>query len=282
MSLFSNREIATALWLLLAIAYYLSKGNVRVALLRSTKAFFHPEIQIGLGLMILYTFGVVSILRIANLWNLTLLKGTVIWFCFTATFLTLDILTKETSENTFAKVIKKNLKLIVIVSFIITTYTFSLVVELLIIPVATLLVLVVAVSETNEEKTSIANIASAGLIIIGLSYFSYAVYRAAIDYQQFLGVDSFKNLLLAPVLSVSLLPFIYVSVLVNFYFKIFRRLKSGPEKDKSLNRYAKRKIVLHCRLNVARTSVFLSANALGLMRIQNRDDVDRLLTLDSP
>lgn len=281
MSLLSNREIAIAVWLILAFAYYSSKGDVRLGFLRVISAFLQPIILIGVGLMIIYTLGIVVVLSIFNFWDVTHLKGTIIWFCFTATVLVLNYLTTESSENAFANAIKNNVKLTIAIAFIITTYTFSLVVELVMIPLGTLIVSLDAFSLTRKEYSDVAKLTTSLVTVIGFAYLFSAMYGAATDYEKFLSIVTLKNFLLAPVLSVSFLPFIYVSMLVNIYFRIFRRLKSGREKERSLNQYAKRKIILHCRLSVTRTNGFLSANSLELMRIRSKDDVDRLTAIES-
>ena len=147
----------------------------------------------------------------------------------------------------------------------------------LLIPFATLLVLVDAVAQADEKYSGVAKITTPSLTIIGLGYLFYAVYRAAIDYQHFLGVDSLKNVLLAPILTISFSPFIYLIVVIINYEQIFVRLKLGPDKESSLKRYAKRKVILHCGMSMSRINAFLSDGAMDLMHIQTRDDVDSLM-----
>ena len=252
---------------------------MRAASAGVVRTLLHPNILTGVASMIVYTLGIVLLLHLVHLWNMSHLKGTVIWFFFSGIVLTFSILTSRSDENIFLGVVKTNAKITIIIAFIINTYTLPLILELIIIPFLTLLVALDAVAKSDEEYSSVARLTTSVMTVAGLGYLFYAVYRAAIDYQHFLGVDSFKNLLLAPVLTFSFSPFIYLIVVVSKYEQIFVRLKQGPDKEKSLKRYAKWKILLHCKMSMSQINAFLSDGAMDLMRVQTKEDVDKMMAM---
>lgn len=280
MNLFNNREIATAIWLLMAFVFALSKRTIRESMLNVIKAFFQPKILLCVGFMILYTIGMVAVLYAANFWNATLLKDTVLWFCFTGMLLAINFVTSKSSENVFWKIIIDNVKVVIIIEFLVNTYTFSLAGELLIIPFLTLIVMLDAVARTDEEYSAVAKLTTGLQITIGLAILLFAVFRAASDYENLGSIDTVRSFLLPPVLSVLFSPFIYLMMLVTNYELLFMRLNLGPEKDRALKRYAKRRIILHCGLSLKQIRRFLSANALDLMRIRSREDVDKMVKPD--
>ena len=82
MNLFNNREIATAIWLLVIFILMLFKRDIRKSLLDVIKAFFKIKILSSIFLMIAYTTGIVFVLYQINFWNISLLKDTVVWVFF--------------------------------------------------------------------------------------------------------------------------------------------------------------------------------------------------------
>lgn len=280
MNPFNNREIAIAIWLLLIFVFALSKRTVRKSLLNVIRAFFQPKILVWVSFMLLYTIGIVAGLYAAKFWNTTLLKATVVWLCFTAILLSFNFATSKSRENVFAKIIINNVKVVIIIEFLVNTYTFSLAGELVIVPFVTLIAMMDAVARADKKYSAAVKIITGLQIIIGVAILTFAVFKAVYDYENLLSIKALRNLFLAPVLSVLFSPFIYMMLLVTNYELLFIRLSMGPEMDRVLKRYAKRKIIIHCRLSLKRVREFLKVNALDLMRIQNRADVERMLKSD--
>lgn len=65
-------------------------------------------------------------------------------FCFNA-------VSRETDEKFILNVLKDNLKFTIIIEFIYSTFTFGLLVELLIIPIITILTIADAITEHKKE-----------------------------------------------------------------------------------------------------------------------------------
>ena len=59
---------------------------------------------------------------------------------------------------------------------------------------------------------------------------------------------------------------------------IFIRLKMGSSKSKELTKYAKKEIIKTCLLNLNKVKKLLKGNAAKLMHIQNKEDVDELIS----
>lgn len=76
--IFNNREIATGIWIVVAILFGLSKKNIRQSVLKVIESFFKLKILYWLFLMASYTAGVVAALEAITFWNLNLLKDTIL------------------------------------------------------------------------------------------------------------------------------------------------------------------------------------------------------------
>jgi hypothetical protein len=277
MTLFSNREIATGLWILAAMLLALSKSELRQGMLNVLKAFFQPKILLSIVFMLVYTVAIVIVLWSIRLWNHALLKDTALWFCLTGVVLVFDFVTSKSNENVFWRIVVDNARVVVLIEFLVNAYTFSLVVELLLVPVVTFIALIEAVAGTNKEHAVVAKIARRILIAFGLAVISYVVVKAISDFQNLRNLETARSFVLAPLLSLLFSPFLYFTLLITNYELLFVRLKLGPEKDEDLQRYAKRRIIRHCRFSLGKVRALLKAGAVDLIRLQRKDDVCRML-----
>ncbi len=117
-----------------------------------------------------------------------------------------------------------------------------------------------AVAHTEEKKYApIGKLTTGALSLVGLVALGFAIFKAIADYDNLRSVDTLRSLLLAPVLSISFLPFVYLMLVYAKYELVFLRLGLGVEKDGTLNRYAKRRIMLYCRLSLKRVNDCLSS-----------------------
>ena len=241
------------------------------------KAFFDIKILSSIFFMIAYTAGIVFVLYQINSWNISLLKDTVVWFCFTAIVVCFNLVTSETDQNLFRKVIVDTIKIVIIIEFIVNTYTFSLVGELVLIPVVTFILILGVVAKTDEKNSSVAKLTNGLLIIIGIVILIFAISNVVSDYKNFVSLDTLRKFLLPPLLTILFLPFIYFMILFTAYDDLFNQLNLGYEKSKKLKRYAKRKIIKHCLLSFKKVKKALNMNTYNLMHIRNEEDVDKMI-----
>ena len=276
--IFNNREIATGIWLVAALLFGLSNKKIRKSLFKVIRAFLRTKILYWLVLMVLYTIGLVAALKVIDFWNLNLLKNTILWFCFTGITSTFELVTLKNHEGTFRKLVIANIKLVVIIEFLVNTYTFSLLAEIAIIPIATFIAMLDAVARSDKKYSAVARLTTGLQALIGIAVLVLAIFKAISDYGNLLSIESLRSLLLPPALSVLFSPFIYLMLLFSTYELLFVRLKIGPYKDKTLRQYAKRRITVHVGLSLRKVKEFLRNKAIDLMKIQSRSDVDKMLT----
>lgn len=277
MNPFNNREIATAIWLLAIFIFMLIKRGIRESLLNVIKAFFKIKILFSIFLMIVYTTGILIVLHHVRLWNTSLLKDSIVWFCFTGILMCFNLVTSKKEENHFRKIIINNIKIVIIIEFIINTYTFSLVVELVFIPLVTLLVMMEVIAKKDKKYSSLTKIINGLYIIIGVVILFYVISNVVSDYKNFGSLDTLRNILLAPLLTISFLPFIYFIMLFDAYERLFVRLNLGYEKSSKLKRYTKRKIIKHCLLSLKKVNNALNMKNYNFMHIRNKEDVDEIV-----
>ncbi len=280
MDMFSTREIATAVWLFLALGIGLLKADIRRALAGVCRAFLQVKILSWLFLMALYTAGVVAILYVAALWSLALLKDTLIWFCFAAFATASTAVTSREDTHPLRDALVDSVKLVVVVESLVGTYTFSLAAELIILPFVTAIAMMDAVSRTESKYLPVTRLMSGLQIIVGAGILATAVIKAVSDYQNLLSFDAIRSFLLAPCLSISFSPFVYFMVLCTSYELLFVVLRAGVPKDRDVVRYAKKRLFSHLKLSAARVRAFHRSKGIRLVQVGSRADIDDLVGSD--
>lgn len=273
--MFNNREKAIVIWLLIFFVWCLRYGKIRGSVISLFKTFFEKVIIIPIALMLLYIVLIILIFHKMNMWNITLIKDTIIWFLGTAFVLFIDINNANRDEHYFRKIFFDNLKFILIFEFILNFYTLSLSAELILFPFIALVGILNIFADYKKEY-KLKKILEYILGIFVLFIFIFTAYNIFKDYKNLATTDNLRIFLLSPALTFSCMPFLYFFALYLAYENIFTRLNIFL-KDKALARFAKRKIFLLCLLNLWKLNAFAKENITKFMKLRNHSDVLNML-----
>lgn len=206
-STLNNREIATAIWLMIALIWMLSISNIRHSVPNLLKTFLHKKIILPFIFMLLYIFLMIIIFAKAGFWNLSAAKDTIIWTVGTA-FATFFGIHKATeNKDYFKNTILENVKLILILEFIINLYPFRLIVELIMIPIIGLMIILNTYAELEAEK-KIKIYLDYVLGGFGLILLFFTFREIFMDFQNFATLENMRDFFLPPLFSISFLPFV--------------------------------------------------------------------------
>jgi len=269
----NNRELAIAIWSLIALLGALLVNDFRRAIPGLLKAFFTPKLFIPIVIMLFYVFLVVFLLEKIGFWDVSALKDTILWTTGSA-FATYFSLNKATDKNYFKSIIFDNIKLILVFEFIVNLYSFNLIAELIIVPITTVIVLLGVVAELKPEHKKVKVFLDYILGLFGLVVIIYTVREVIGDFGNFASIKNLRDFLLPPLLTASLLPFIYFMAVYIQYDSLFTRVDFTNNKSE-MAKYAKRKIFSACHINLSKI-IKLSKNA-GLPKINGKDDVTALI-----
>lgn len=276
--MFSSREVASGIWLVLLLAFALTKADVRQALARLLVTSVRPKIVVPVVLMGAYTTGVVYILSNVGLWAPNLLKDTILWFLLTGLAVATTAVTSQTPNQVIGSSLRDSLKVVVFLEFLVNAHTFSLPAELLLVPIVSIVVMLDAVARTNEKYSDVARLLSWVQVVFGFGILMSALSWAAANHTTLLSLDGLRDVALGPILSVMFIPATYTLVLYANYETAFMRLHMGRDKERTLVRYAKRKMLQYAHLRLSRV-LELTRRASDIMRIARREDVDELIQL---
>lgn len=274
---FNNREVATAIWLLLLTVWALGKAEIRKSFVAIVRTACQIKIIIPFLLLALYTAVLVALLSVVGLWTAPLLKDTIVWFSVSAVVMMGRFVTARDPGEIFRKVAVDNLKVVILLEFLVNTYTFPLIVELFFVPLLTLVVMVGVYSEYHEEHRAVAKLMKGVQAIAGLGILAFVVVRVIVGLQDLATLDTVRKIVLAPALSILVSPFLYAAVLFSQYEQVFLRINLGKPKDAQLKRHVRWRILRYAGVSVRRLLTLVRYHAADIMHLQTESDVDKLL-----
>lgn len=270
---FNTREKAVIIWLLIFLVWVLSQKNIRSSLCSVIKALFQRKILVLIMAMLFYTSLTVFILSKIGIWEVSLIKDTIIWV-FGSAFVLLMNLNKATQdEHHFKKIFFDNLKLILIIEFIINLYAFSLWIELILVPVLFVIIAMSAFVEMKKEYMSVKKVIDFILSAFIILLIVFALVKILGDYQAFASPENLRVFTLPPLLTFSYIPFLYLFALVIAYENLFVRFDIFLKKDQKLAKLAKQKVFALCHVNLGKLNRFSKESTQDLMKMSSRDDM---------
>ncbi|TMP70772.1 hypothetical protein CWB76_09405 [Pseudoalteromonas sp. S1609] len=228
MNILNNREIAIALWLL-AISIYLLLSPKMVEVRDSFKslisAFFVKQIQVVLWLMFAYMSAVIYYLSEVDLWNIEQLKNTIFWSVSVGLISLFKLQSIKKDKSFFKHSVIDNLKLLTILQFIIGVYTFSLWIEVILAPLLAIVVMMLAIAETDKRHHKVKVLLEYCLSLFGFILIAYTFYMLVTNFGEFSKEKTAYDFFVPPLLTLLYLPFVFFMLLYSTYEQVFVRLK---------------------------------------------------------
>jgi hypothetical protein len=268
----NNRELAFAAWMILFFAWAMTKSGFRTSLKGVGRALVNEHILTIIAVMAVYIALMVWGLRELGFWDASQLKTTIIWAISVAFVSLLDLQSIAEDADYFKKSIKDNLKLIVVLEFLISFYTLGLLAEfLVVIPVSTVIGAATVYAGTDKKYAPVEKLLSNVMALFGAALVGHALYKLTTEFASFATRDTLVEFSLPPVLSFLFLPFLYALAAFASYEKTFIRI-GFTIKEPALLSYAKRQSVLRFRLDT--TLLKRWATRLQMMNPTTKADID--------
>jgi len=270
LSALNNREIATAIWLTIALVWALSISDVRRSIRDLLKTFFNIKIFVPFVAMLLYIFLMVTVFKKIGFWDVSATKDTILWTLGSAfvTFFNLNKVAED--EHYFKNVILDNIKFVLILEFIINFYSFNFAIELVVIPIVTLIVMLNAYAGLKPEYKRVKTLLDYVLGIFGLCLLAFTFRELILDFQNFTTLKNLRDFFLPPLFSIVLLPFIYIMALFMQYEMFFVRIDIA-NKNSDIVKYTKRKILATCHFNLSKLNKV--SKSAGYPKVNTKEDV---------
>jgi len=173
-------------------------------------------------------------------------------------------------EHYFKNVILDNIKFVLILEFIINFYSFNFAIELVVIPIVTLIVMLNAYAGLKPEYKRVKTLLDYVLGIFGLCLLAFTFRELILDFQNFTTLKNLRDFFLPPLFSIVLLPFIYIMALFMQYEMFFVRIDIA-NKNSDIVKYTKRKILATCHFNLSKLNKV--SKSAGYPKVNTKEDV---------
>lgn len=249
----SNRELALIIWGAIGLAFACIRFWPEVS--NVLRAFFVRQIVTPLLLMAVYVACIILILKSVGLWDIGLLKDTIFWFVASAT-VTMFVSIQKRKENPsfFRELLIDNFKVAIVLEFVVDTFVMPLGWELLMVPVAFFLGAIKAIVDSREENAILRKPINFLIACLSLWILGYAMLELIAGFKQFTTLETFKEFLISPLLTVGSIPFYFLFALWGNYEELFIRTPLWLRERPELVKYANLQSMLHCGFNLRRLS----------------------------
>lgn len=205
----STREIASAIWLSGLLVFLVIYRKTRSSLAGLIKSLFQPVIFIPLAIGGLYATVEILLLQQWQWWSIANLKTTILWLV-TFGFVTMfEVATEKGRQASFGKITRDVLSVTGGLLFIAELHTFPLIVELIALPVVTVIALTCEVAKQKPEHAQVAKLLGCATGIIGFSYFGFSLWRTIETWREAATWHVALEFLIPILLSLGFLPFLY-------------------------------------------------------------------------
>ncbi len=269
----NGREKAVIAWLLIFLFWALSQKNIRNSMLGVLKAFFQKKIITVFLAMFVYVFFIILLFSKLQIWNVSLTKDIVFWILGSAFVLLMNVNNATQDDHHFKKILLDNLKLILVLEFVITLYSFNFWLEMIFVPVMFLIVAMGAVAEIKKEYLPVKKLIDYVLSFVGIFLIVFAVSKIIGDYQGFVSANNLRSFVLPPLMTLAYMPFLYIFALIMAYEMLFVRLDIFLKNDKALAGFAKQKIFRLCFLNLGKLNKFAKESTNDLLNLKDKNGI---------
>jgi hypothetical protein len=206
----SNREWASLIWFAALVAYVIYNESTRERLGHLIKTFFQPVLIVPLLMATLYGAGEIYLLDRIGWWSIDNFKTTVLW-CVTFAFATMfEVATAKNRKAGLGKITRDLVTVTGVLVFITELYSFDLWIELVALPLVTLIYLMAEMAKYKPEHAQVAKLFGGLSALIGFSYLGFSVWKTVEAGREAATWANALEFLIPVALSLGFLPFLYV------------------------------------------------------------------------
>ena len=269
----NNRELSIIICVVIFSVWTLTQKKVRAASVSLIKAFFAKKLVYGYLLMLLYIAMIIYPFYFFGIWGFHWITNTILWIICVA-FVMLMQFSKATDENYFKNSVRDNLKILIVLEFIINLYVFSLWIELIIVPFSALIGGMIAIAETDEQYKTVKKLLDFVLSFMGIVFVVYALYKASTDFGNFVSKQNLIDVSLPIIFTIMFLPFVYLTALYSNYETLFLRMPFFIE-NQGVLAYSKRRILFSFGLDLKALNRW--GSHFNSLLIKEKKDIDEAI-----
>ena len=260
MDIFSTRELATAFWvgaILIAVGMAIvTNKKIRQGVIGVLKCFFNRKLRKLWEIYFLYIGIITLMFSRFPIWKNIYLKDIILWTLFSGLTICMNAVAGEADEKYISKVLKDNIRFTVVTEFLLSTFTFSLWVELIIIPIMTAITLLDVVAAQKSETVAVHKLLQSVIAFIGLCLGFQTVKVGIREYRELNVTNTLVSFFIPIVYLLLVTPLEYAFELYSKYEMLFIQMHFKEPSDKMVRRKRHLKVIKVCGLSVKRIMLF--------------------------
>lgn len=260
MDIFSTRELATAFWtgiILVAVGMAIvTNKKARKSFIEVQKCFFGRKIRMLWEIYFLYIGIITFLFSRLPIWESIYLKDIIIWTFFSGLTICINAVAGEADEKYILKVLKDNIRFTMVTELLLSTFTFSFWVELIIIPITTVIVLFDTVAEHKSDAIAVHKLLQDVIAFAGLCVILQTVRVGILEYRELNVINTLVSFFIPIVYLLLVTPLEYAFELYSKYEMLFIQMHFKEPSDKMVQRKRHLKVIKVCGLSVKRIMLF--------------------------
>lgn len=260
MDIFSTRELATAFWvgaILIAVGMAIvTNKKIRQGFIGVLKCFFNRKVRKLWEIYFLYIGIITLMFSRSPIWKNIYLKDIILWTLFSGLTICMNAVAGEADEKYISKVLKDNIRFTVVTEFLLSTFTFSFWVELIIIPITTVIVLFDTVAEHKSDAIAVHKLLQDVMAFAGLCVILQTVRVGILEYRELNVINTLVSFFIPIVYLLLVTPLEYAFELYSKYEMLFIQMHFKEPSDKMVQRKRHLKVIKACGLSVRKIILF--------------------------
>ena len=260
MDIFSTRELATAFWtgiILVAVGMAIvTNKKARKSFIEVLKCFFGRKIRMLWEIYFLYIGIITFLFSRLPIWESIYLKDIIIWTFFSGLTICINAVAGEADEKYILKVLKDNIRFTMVTELLLSTFTFSFWVELIIIPITTVIVLFDTVAEHKCDAIAVHKLLQDVIAFAGLCVILQTVRVGILEYRELNVINTLVSFFIPIVYLLLVTPLEYAFELYSKYEMLFIQMHFKEPRDKKVKRKRHLKVIKACGLSVRKIILF--------------------------
>ena len=222
-AIFNNREIALLLWIVV-IVLTISLSKLRKSFVTIYQILTKRMFLIIFSLIGAYLFGIIILFKNIDIWQKSNLKEVIFWL-FTVGLILVFKINDANSNAYFKSIFLSAIKWTIVLEFVVNLFCFSLFTEIIVLPVLVFLILTQTFAEMYEKHKVVSTFLQNVIAIVGLSIFSYSLYKTIVNFEDVLTFQNLVSFLLPSAITILFIPFVYFLALYSTYESYFIHLE---------------------------------------------------------
>lgn len=260
MDIFSTRELATAFLvgaILIAVGMAIvTNKKIRQGFIGVLKCFFNRKLRKLWEIYFLYIGIITLMFSRSPIWKNIYLKDIILWTLFSGLTICMNAVAGEADEKYISKVLKDNIRFTVVTEFLLSTFTFSFWVELIIIPITTVIVLFDTVAEHKSDAIAVHKLLQDVMAFAGLCVILQTVRVGILEYRELNVINTLVSFFIPIVYLLLVTPLEYAFELYSKYEMLFIQMHFKEPRDKKVKRKRHLKVIKACGLSVRKIILF--------------------------